>query len=67
MKEKYFDKNSRGEYSIDPRDLLPVEKPTYTSVDIYDIDGFRKLMGEGAEQIIKGSRVYSQDAVSLAA
>ena len=67
MKENYFDRNARGEYSIDPRDLLPIDKPRYLSVVIYDENGFRELMREGAEEIIKVSRLHSREAVSLAA
>lgn len=55
----YFDQWERGEYSIDPRDLVPVEKPDMSSVVIYDTEGFQRLMGEGSEIILYESHLLA--------
>lgn len=48
----YFDRFERQDV-LDVRDLVPLEKPDFSKVVIYDVDGLRALLGDIEIEIIK--------------
>lgn len=65
--ENYFDTTERGEYSTDPRDLVPEVVIDSSNRIIYDIEAFRQLMGDDADRMIVNSRVMSREEILIAA
>lgn len=69
--ENYFDqweRRDQGRYLNDPRDFLPEGQRDYSNLVIYDVEGFRQLLGEEADSIIAQAQVMQpNEEIILAA